>query len=46
MIILGDKEKAAGNISVRAHQKGDIGTFELEQFKEKLSDEIKNKKHI
>ena len=36
MIVLGDKEKDAGNISVRQHGKGDIGKFELKEFIENL----------
>jgi len=43
MIIVGEKEVAAGNISVRAHKKGDLGTLSLEEFKFKLQDEINNK---
>ena len=36
MIVIGDKEKESGSISVRQHQKGDIGKFELNAFIEKL----------
>lgn len=36
MIVVGDKEKENNNISVRQHQKGDIGKFELNEFIEKL----------
>lgn len=36
MIVVGDKEKEGNNISVRQHQKGDIGKFELNEFIEKL----------
>jgi threonyl-tRNA synthetase len=32
MVILGEKEKASGKISVRAHMKGDMGNFSLEDF--------------
>ncbi len=41
MIILGDKEKTNNNISVRAHKKGDLGTFETGKFIEKLETENK-----
>ncbi len=41
MIILGDKEKTNNNISVRAHKKGDLGTFETGKFIEKLEEENK-----
>jgi threonyl-tRNA synthetase len=43
MIIVGEKEQNAGNISVRKHKKGDIGTFKLSDFIDKLTNEIKNK---
>ena len=36
MIVIGDKEIESNNISVRQHQKGDIGKFELNEFIEKL----------
>ncbi|MEP7146241.1 MAG: threonine--tRNA ligase, partial [bacterium] len=36
MIVVGDKEIEGSNISVRQHQKGDIGKFELNEFIEKL----------
>jgi len=43
MLILGEKEENAGNISVRQHKKGDLGTFTLSDFIDKLTTEIKNK---
>lgn len=36
MIVVGEKEKESKNISVRQHQKGDLGKFELNEFMEKL----------
>ncbi|MDQ3019517.1 MAG: threonine--tRNA ligase [Bacteroidota bacterium] len=36
MIVVGEKEMEGNNISVRQHQKGDIGKFELNEFIEKL----------
>jgi threonyl-tRNA synthetase len=41
MIIIGDKEKTNGSISVRAHQKGDIGAFEPDKFIAGLEEENK-----
>lgn len=41
MIILGDKEKSSGNISVRAHTKGDLGAFALADFISKIEEENK-----
>jgi len=45
MIILGEKEEAAGNISLRQHKKGDIGSQSLEEFIKKIDLEIKTKYH-
>ncbi len=44
MLILGEKEQNAGNISVRKHKKGDIGSLSLSEFIDNIKDEIKNKK--
>jgi len=44
MIVLGDKEMQAGNITVRAHKKGDLGKHELEAFISSLIDERDSKK--
>ena len=43
MIIVGEKEQNAGNISVRQHKKGDLGAFNLSEFIDKIATEIKNK---
>jgi threonyl-tRNA synthetase len=43
MIIVGEKEQKAANISVRQHKKGDLGAFTLTDFIDKLATEIKNK---
>jgi len=43
MIIVGEKEQNAANISVRQHKKGDLGAFTLSDFIDKLVIEIKNK---
>jgi len=44
MIVLGDKEKQSGNITVRAHKKGDLGVFELDKFIAQLAEERDTKK--
>lgn len=44
MIVLGDKEMQAGNITVRAHKKGDLGKFELDAFISSLLEEKDTKK--
>ena len=44
MLILGVKEQEAGNISIRRHKKGDLGSLSLSEFIDNIKDEIKNKK--
>jgi threonyl-tRNA synthetase len=41
MVILGEKEKTSGNISVRAHKKGDLGSFAFADFIAKIQEENK-----
>jgi threonyl-tRNA synthetase len=43
MIICGEKERASGNISVRQHKKGDLGSLSLIEFLSKIKAEILNK---
>jgi threonyl-tRNA synthetase len=43
MLILGEKEQTAGNISVRKHKKGDLGSLSLSDFIDNIEIEIKNK---
>ena len=40
MLILGEKEAKTGNISVRKHQEGDMGTMSTEAFVELIDKEI------
>ena len=42
MLIIGDKEKEANLVGVRARKAGDIGGMKLEEFISKISEEIKN----
>jgi len=46
MLILGEKEVNAQNISIRKHKIGDQGSLSLSEFISKISDEIKNKIYI
>ncbi len=41
MLIVGEKEQAAGKVSVRRHGQGDLGTFSLEGFVEMFRKEIR-----
>ncbi|MEJ2196449.1 MAG: His/Gly/Thr/Pro-type tRNA ligase C-terminal domain-containing protein, partial [Ignavibacteriaceae bacterium] len=43
MLILGEKEQAAGNISVRKHKLGDTGTLALSDFIDNIASEILKK---
>jgi len=40
MIIVGEKEEVESNISVRRHQKGDLGSFSIEEFSSLFNKEI------
>ncbi|MCK4358573.1 MAG: threonine--tRNA ligase [Candidatus Cloacimonetes bacterium] len=43
MIIVGDKEVGNQNISVRKHKKGDLGAFQLNEFMDRLKQEVNKK---
>jgi threonyl-tRNA synthetase len=43
MLIVGEKEKEAGNISIRQHKKGDLGSLSLSEFIDNIRIEIKKK---
>jgi len=43
MLVLGEKEKTSGQVTVRQHKKGDLGGMSLNDFIEKLNNEVKNK---
>jgi threonyl-tRNA synthetase len=40
MLIVGEKEEKDGTLSVRKHQQGDLGTFEIEQFANMINAEV------
>ncbi len=40
MLIVGEKEENSGNVSVRKHGEGDLGTFTIEEFAKIIKDEI------
>lgn len=42
MLIIGEKEEAEGNVSVRKHGSGEIGKFTVKDFAELIKNEIKN----
>jgi threonyl-tRNA synthetase len=43
MLIIGEKEKTSGAVSVRQHKKGDLGSLSLTEFLSKIKAEIINK---
>lgn len=45
MLVLGDKERDAGEVSVRSRKNGDMGAVKKEEFIESLMAEIREKRH-
>lgn len=43
MLVVGDREMAEGEVSVRSRKEGDVSTMKFEEFAEKLRSEIDNK---
>ncbi len=43
MLVVGEKEKAAGTVSVRQHKKGDMGSLALGKFIEQIQNEVQQK---
>jgi threonyl-tRNA synthetase len=43
MLIVGEKEKEAGTVSIRQHKVGDLGSKKLEEFTEEILEIINNK---
>ena len=43
MLVVGEKEKSAGSVSVRQHKKGDLGTLALGKFIEQIQYEVQQK---
>jgi threonyl-tRNA synthetase len=40
MLVVGEKEEGAGTVSVRKHGEGDIGTMSVEEFIERINQEV------
>ena len=43
ILVVGDKERAAGAVAVRARGNQDLGVMSVEAFSEKIADDIRNK---
>jgi threonyl-tRNA synthetase len=43
ILVVGDKEMAAGAVAVRARGNKDLGVMSLGAFSQKIADDIKNK---
>ncbi|GEP97466.1 threonine--tRNA ligase [Chitinophaga cymbidii] len=44
MLVVGEKEEAAGKVAVRRQAKGDLGTMSTEEFTQLVQDEVINRK--
>jgi threonyl-tRNA synthetase len=44
MLVVGEKEKASGTVSVRQHKKGDQGAVNREEFLTRILDAVKTRK--
>jgi len=44
MLIVGEREQQDGTVSVRRHRHGDIGTFDADEFFERITTEISDRK--
>jgi threonyl-tRNA synthetase len=44
MLILGDKEAEAGNVSVRRHGEGDLGSLTVAEFAERIASEVESRR--
>jgi threonyl-tRNA synthetase len=44
LLVVGEKEKAAGAVAVRARGNQDLGVMPLESFREKLAETIASKR--
>jgi threonyl-tRNA synthetase len=43
ILVVGDKERAAGAVAVRARGNQDLGVMSVQAFSEKIADDIRNK---
>ena len=43
MLVIGDKEKEENTVTIRSREKADVGTMKLEEFIEKIKEEVKVK---
>lgn len=43
MLVIGEKERAAGTVAVRQHKRGDLGSIPLGEFLSRLTTDIKQK---
>ena len=44
ILVVGDKEKAAGAVAVRARGNADLGVMSLDAFAQKIAGDIANKR--
>ena len=40
MLVVGEKEEQAGTVAVRKHGEGDLGTMSIQEFADKINNEV------
>jgi threonyl-tRNA synthetase len=40
MLVIGDREQSDGAVSVRSHDKGELGSLAVDEFAQRLQDEV------
>ena len=46
MLVVGDREQEAGEVSVREHRHGDLGSMRLEDFTERLQKQVETRSRV
>ena len=45
LLIVGEKEVEDGTVSIRSYKEADMGTMKIDEFVEKIEDEIEERRH-
>jgi threonyl-tRNA synthetase len=40
MLVVGDREAESATVAVRRHKEGDVGTLSVEEFAQRIADEV------
>jgi threonyl-tRNA synthetase len=46
MLVIGDAEIDSGSVAVRRHKEGDIGTFTISDFAQKIADDVATERSL